>query len=202
MFLRSNNQDPDFPKIERVIDIRSIASKGFGEVPEFVEENRELIEEAEGSVPVQNLSDSSAKNVPVRFEELDEMTNGVVMSQVMASEKRKEKMKAVLEEQFPDLKKAFLEGLLFLLKNLTILSAYLWQKVDNAVRSLKYGGINCDTKFNDEQLFYMAISVPSTIQTASDLLSIFPLMSAKHRYRILEIRKSKLAMFRKIFKKR
>ena len=139
MPLRSNNQDPDFQKIERVLDIRSLVSKGFGEVPEFAEENQELLEEAEGSVPVRNLSDPSVQNIPVRFDELGEMTNGVVMSQAMASEKKKERLRVAMEEQFPDLKKAFLEGLLFLLKHLTILSAYLWQKVDNAIRSLKYG---------------------------------------------------------------
>lgn len=107
-----------------------------------------------------------------------------------------------MEEKFPNLKKAFFEGVLFILKYTTIFSAHLWQKMDNTVRSLKYGGINFSTRYTDSQLYYMAISIPSTITNATDLLSIFPLMGNRQRAKIIQIRREKLAMYDKIFKKR
>jgi hypothetical protein len=133
---------------------------------------------------------------------MSDFTGGSIVSSAVASQKKKEKYKLLSKEEILDIRKAFFEVLLFVIKNITVFSAYLWQKTDNIRRSQNYGGVNFDTKYTDQQLFYMAISIPTTIQNAKDLLSIFPLMNSKHRYRLLDIRRNRLATFNKIFKKR
>ena len=192
-------------KYKPVIDLRDSFEKGFKDISGLVESNQDLIEEVERNISIEQSAadkeNSGKRDIPIRFEDFSDFTGGAVVSSAVSYEKKQAKAK-LLEEHFPDLKKALFEGVLFVLKNFTILSAYLWQKMDNLVRSLKYGGVNFDTKYTDEQLFYMAISIPSTIQNASELLSIFPLMSSKHRYRLIQLRKDKLAMFNRIFKKR
>lgn len=198
-----SQKDPDFKKVPAVLDVRALVAKGLPEMPDFAETNAELVEEAETpSATPGTESRSSGKEIPVRYEELSDYTGGVVLSPAIAQRGKDERRKALEEDVLPDFQKALLEGLRAVLKALTVSFAFLWQKADSALRALKYGGIDFDTRFTDEQLFYIAISTPETVRTADDLLSLYPLMSAKHRYRILQIRKEKIAMFRRIFKRK
>lgn len=206
MFFNTSDKDPDFKPLKPVIDIRDAFQKGIKEVPDFVENNKDIIEKLERDIPIEqsdiDRENSREKEVPIRFEDMSDFTGWAVVSQAMAYEKKKNNRKKFMEEKFPNLKKAFFEGVLFILKYTTIFSAHLWQKMDNTVRSLKYGGINFSTRYTDSQLYYMAISIPSTITNATDLLSIFPLMGNRQRAKIIQIRREKLAMYDKIFKKR
>lgn len=205
MFFTNSKKDPDFKPLKPVIDIREAFQKDFKDMPEIVENNIGLIEEVERSIPIEqsetDRGKSRDKNIPIRFEELSEFTGGTIVSQAMAYDKKKKRTKKFMEEEFPDLKKAFFEGALFIIKNLTVFMAFCFQKLDNYVRAMKYGGVNFDTSLDTETLFYLALSTPSSITSVSDLLKIYPTMSLRHRYLLLEIRRDKLRQFRRIFKK-
>lgn len=58
-----------------------------------------------------------------------------------------------------------------------------------------------ETKHTEEQLAYLALSLPNSVKTAEQVLLYFPLMSRTQRYRMLRMRKDKLEMYERVFKK-
>jgi len=78
----------------------------------------------------------------------------------------------------------------------------LYQVMEERYKAQEWGGAgDFTTKYTDETLYLIAMALPQSLKTADDLLTVFPLMSRPHRYRLLSYRRDKVKMYRRIFKK-
>lgn len=78
MFFNTSDKDPDFKPLKPVIDIRDAFQKGIKEVPDFVENNKDIIEKLERDIPIEqsdiDRENSREKEVPIRFEDMSDFT--------------------------------------------------------------------------------------------------------------------------------
>lgn len=58
------------------------------------------------------------------------------------------------------------------------------------------------TKHTEKQLYYLGISLPNTIKSASQVLLFYPSLSKTQRYKVLRARRDTLRMYEKIYEKR
>lgn len=122
----------------------------------------------------------------------------MVVSPAYAEENRR---RAVLEEERArrerdkPFRKEFEEWFLGFAKSALVFLIEAYQAYERRVRPF-------ETKYEEKQLYYLAISLPNTVRSADDVLLYFPLMSRSIRYKVLKMRKDTLATYRKIYEKR
>lgn len=122
----------------------------------------------------------------------------MVVSPAYAEENRR---RAVLEEERArrerdkPFRKEFEEWFLGFAKSALVFLIEAYQAYERRVKPF-------ETKYEEKQLYYLAISLPNTVRNADDVLLYFPLMSRSIRYKVLRMRKDTLATYRKIYEKR
>ncbi len=132
--------------------------------------------------------------------------SGFIVSPAIRSErKRLENMEREKAEKRSNttLRRLFAGWLLSLAKRTLFSLLELYQTTEEKYRAGEWGGAgDFTTKYTDKELYYLAISLPQNIRTAEDILGIMPFMGRKHRYRLMDIKRNQLKMYRKIFEKR
>lgn len=122
----------------------------------------------------------------------------MVVSPAYAEENRRrtnlEEERARRERDKP-IRKEFEEWFLEFAKSALVFLIMAYQAYERRVRPF-------ETKYEEKQLYYLAISLPNTVRNADDVLLYFPLMSRSIRYKVLKMRKDTLATYRKIYEKR
>lgn len=131
------------------------------------------------------------------------------MPEIIVSESRKTERKRKQIQQEKREEKEYWQAwkfgifrvLLSCMKKLLIFSIERYQKWERKLRAWEWGGINFDTQYTAETIFYLAISLPATVRNVEDVLLRFPLVSRKVAYRILRVRKEKMEMYDRVFNK-
>lgn len=167
--------DPDFkPDAKRTIDIRP-----FFDDPKS-EEEENAIEE--------NHEETPSETAP---------SFGLVVSPAYREEGRRKRILEMEQEErahSKPFKRVFLEWLRNISEVIIIFLIQRFQDFDRYINPFK-------TKHTEEQLAFLALSLPNSCRTADQVLLYFPLASRTQRYKMLRMRKDKLAMFERVFKK-
>ena len=122
---------------------------------------------------------------------------GPIVSPALREEGRRERNLMIEREeraQRKPIKRKLLEVLLGIFEQLLIFLLEYFQNFSQYLNPF-------ETKHTEEELAYLAMSLPNTVRTADQILLYYPLISRTQRYKILKMRKDKIAMYERIFKK-
>ncbi|MDD2487455.1 MAG: hypothetical protein PHS92_03730 [Candidatus Gracilibacteria bacterium] len=172
------NTDPDFKTGgSDIIDIRPLLSdKWYLEDQEYGERER-------GEPLIPKVIVSQSRKIEIK--------NRKILA-------RRKKIKALIIK----LKYGVFRVFLFIYRKILILFIGVYQKLENKIRSLEWGGINFDVKYDEKTLYFLAVSLPQTVYNVEQILMYYPILSKKNCYKLLEIRRNELKKFNEIFNKR
>lgn len=164
--------DPDFgPDTKRTIDLR----------PFFRDPEEEAME----------------TTTPPSVDESLVLDRKLIVSPAVRSEERRER---ILEMERGEramrkpIKRKLLEVLLKVSETVVIFLLERFQDFSRYVNPF-------ETKHTEEELAYISLSLPQSVRTADQVLLYMPLLSRTQRYKILRMRRDKLAMYERVFKK-
>ena len=184
--------DPDFkPDARRTIDLRP-----FFDEPKVVETRKKQWSKDDID---ENETFDIDEPIPDEYEEkeLPPSLQGVVSPAIRSETRRGTILKTEQEERerSKSIKRVFLEGLLATFETIIIFLLRQFQDFRTYLDPF-------ETKHTEAQLCYLGLSLPNNVRTADQILLYYPLLSRTQRYKMLRMRRDKLAMYRKIYEKR
>lgn len=166
--------DPDFkPDAKRTIDLRPFFKDSDSE--------EDIIDATDSPSIMESL-------VPDK---------GLIVSPAVRSEERRERILEVEREErllSKSFRRMFLEWLRDTFETAIVFLIKRFQDFSQYVNPF-------ETKHTEEELAYLALSLPQSVRTADQVLLYFPLVSRTQRYKMLRMRRDKLAMYERVFKK-
>lgn len=183
--------DPDFkPKSKRTIDLRPFFNESSQK--KTASNKEEIVIDEEETFDMD-------KPLPDEWDDVDTPPDlNMVVSPAIRAERKYEKvLEAEREER--RIRKPFKYLVLYTILDclqsmlLSLLEGY--QTLEGKIRPFS-------TKHTEKQLYYLGISLPNNIKSASQVLLFYPSLSKTQRYKVLRARRDTLRMYEKVYEKK
>ena len=181
--------DPDFsPDMKRTIDLRPFFNEPNKK--DVVCDTEEIDEEEKFDINEPLLDEWDDAELPPNLDL-------VVSPAIRAERKRKTMLEIEREERrmLKPFKYLVLYTLLDYLQSVLLFLLEGYQILEGKIRPFQ-------TKHTEKQLYYLGISLPNTIKSASQVLLFYPSLSKTQRYKVLRARRDTLRMYEKIYEKK